>query len=312
MKITKLKNQKITIFDSVEEALRKIETSQYNPHIPEANRISNQEHSVVFTQTRSLKEAICLARTGWDKGENIITALTKQYFDAFNKLFPQQDWSKNLNPDVAGEVINMEAVLSNQPETMLHFQDDYEKTQKLSSAKMQRIIVNIAVNSNINSDSIFNRGSIVTSMINCMELSGFRTELWICDFTATIRTNNPYQCKYYFRIKSFDEDLNLKKFSFAVCHPSMLRRVCFALYEQEPEDEILHGMVNKSYGTSINMTPDEIKNFAGELQYGNIYFELLDHNMNFNQLLVHTKTKIRDHFLSIKVGDIDVDLSENF
>ena len=296
--------QKLVItrtFDSLEQALVKIETEPYNKDLLSANSRSSVTGDFEFTQTNSLPEAIALARNGWPLGNEIISKLTKEHSEMFIKLFPKQDWAIQLLPDVAGETINMDAVLTGQPETMMHFDVDQEKLQKNQAGKMQRIIIDTEFPWFIKPDTIFNRGAIVCSMINTMELSGFRTELWVTNCRHSINADVNSRVTYYYKIKSFDEDLNLNKLSFVACHPSMLRRIQFALLEQEPYDYIPAAYIYSGYGVPADITKEEIEKFGGELQYGNIYFEKLDDNRDFATLLADTKVKIEKHFSTIKI-----------
>lgn len=295
-----MSNQHIKrVYNSLHEIIHQIETKPYHKLVEDELQRHSFTGNFSFTETHSLKDALVLAKQGWKKGRDIISKLTKEHEDAFVKLFPKQDFEIQLQASEAGEIVNVDAAIQNLPESMFHFHTDEEKMRKLAAGKMQRILISGSLPFYIKADTVFNRGAIVSSMINIMELYGFRTELWIC---WPIEAYGTF-VKYYVRIKRFDGDLDLGLLAFATCHPSMTRRIMFAMLEQETEhDWVIWEYVNKNYGTVIDLNEEEILNFGGGLAgYGNIYFESLFGNQGFTDLLNNTKVKIQQHFTSIKI-----------
>lgn len=282
-------------YDSLTKLLKQLKSKPYNKLL---DRRASQQINFEFTQTENFEEAISIAESGWKKGKDIISKLTKEHENSFIKLFPKQDFDIQLQPSESGEIVNVNAAIQNLPESMFHFYQDEEKLKKLQCGKMQRIIVCIACSANIDSDTIFNRGAIISSMINIMELYGFRTELWI--YHGAISFNRIDTIEHFTKIKSFDKDLDLGLLAFTTTHPSYLRRLIFALDEQE-NDEVIKSICKMGYGYPINLSDNKIKNFGGDLVYGNIYFEKLDYNKKFVDLLKDTKTKIEEHFTKIKI-----------
>lgn len=286
------------IYKSLEEALKQIEDqSKYHPNLKDPFHRQSVTGAYSFTETKSIEEAIDLARYGWPKGKEIIKKLTKDHENLFHKLFPSQDFDIKITNDHEGEVVNMDNYLSGQPEDMMTFGQDEERIKKLSSGKMQRIIVYADIAAYISTDAVFNRGAIISSMINIMELYGFRTELWAYQ-SSYIGDNHS---AYIFKLKNFDEDLDLNKLSFVFCHPSMTRRIQFALLEQEENG---HFWVSHNYGYPKDISSDKILSEFGSketLNYGNIYFECLTCNKTFKQLLDGTELKLKEHFTSIKI-----------
>lgn len=288
------------IYNSLTEVIKQIETKPYNKlYNNNRNYCKHSEaKNFEFTQTESLKNALDLAKLGWKKGKDIIEKLTKEHEDAFVKLFPRQDFDLQLQSGIFGEIVNVEAAIQNLPENMFTFHQDEEKLRKLQNGKLQRIIISGEIPFYINADTIFNRGSIISSMIHIMELYGFRTELWLCH----VRKGNYNEyVKYFYKLKNFDGDLDLGLLAFVSAHPSMIRRINFALLEQEENKDVINNICERHYGHCKDLSDIEIKEFGGGLNYGNIYFEMLHDNKDFKRLLEETKVKIQEHFTTIKI-----------
>lgn len=295
------------VYHSLTEVIKQIETKPYNKlynNKDDYNQFNyikaSHRKDFDFTQTESLTEALNIAKLGWKKGKDIIEKLTKEHEDAFVKLFPRQDFDMQLQSSETGEIVNVEAAIQNLPENMFTFYQDEEKLRKLQSGKLQRIIISGEIPWYIDSDTIFNRGSIISSMIHIMELYGFRTELWLCHIREGHYNSNEF-VKYFYRIKSFDSNLDLGLLAFVSAHPSMIRRINFALLEQEENNDVINHICQSSYGHCKDLSEEEIKEFGGGLNYGNIYFEMLHDNKTFIKLLEETKVKIQQHFTSIKI-----------
>lgn len=291
------------VYNSLEHCLKQVENKDLYSKILKNNQRASITGDYTFTETKNLEEAISLCRFGWPKGKDIIKDLSIKHENIFHKIFPQQDFELKITSSEEGEIVNMDNYLSGQPDDMMSYGQDEDKIRKLANAKMQRIIVLGNYSSGISADTIFNRGCIIASMINIMEIYGFRTELWVC--RKVLDLGYKHTAKYFFRLKNFDEDLNLNNLSFAICHPSFLRRLCFAIMEQEESNEIIRDFVNHGgYGMPTDLDSNEILNEFGSLDfnnYGNIYFEKINGNKTFKQLLDETEVKIKEHFTTIKV-----------
>lgn len=296
------------IYNSLEQCLKQIETKPFNEKLQSYDRASITG-DYTFTETKNLEEAISLARYGWPKGRDIIKELSIKHESIFHKIFPQQDFELKINSSEEGEVVNMDNYLSGQPDDMLSYGQDEERIKKLANAKMQRIIISGEISCNVAADTIFNRGCIISSMINIMEIYGFRTELWLCHVRkgGSFYRNKGIEhwIKYFYKLKNFDEDLNLNNLAFAACHPSMIRRLNFALLEQEEDNnDLIPYFIHNAYGRCCDLSSDEISYEFGSKEfnnYGNIYFEWIGHNKTFKQLLEETEIKIKEHFTSIKI-----------
>lgn len=288
-------------YNSLTEVIKQIETKPYNKLFTNYNHYLKRSDAknFEFTQSESLVDALNILKAGWKKGKDIIEKLTKEHEDAFVKLFPRQDFDLQLQPEISGEIVNVEATIMNLPENMLSFHQDEEKLRKLQSGKLQRIIISGEIPHHIDADTIFNRGAIISSMINIMELYGFRTELWLCHIRTGFNKNESVQ--YFYKIKPFDNNLDLGLLAFVSAHPSMIRRINFALLEQEENDDVINNICRNCYGLCTDLNEKEIKEFGGDLNYGNIYFEKLSNNKPFVNLLEETKVKIQQHFTSIKI-----------
>ena len=78
-------------------------------------------------------------------------------------------------------------------------------------------------------EAMIRKGAAVVALIDQIERSGQRVELIA---TQISKTHRQYDEQHIFiTVKQPDEPLDLDRISFAVAHPSMLRRVCFRIME---------------------------------------------------------------------------------
>ena len=177
--------------------------------------LSSQKLDSEFSKTKTLQEAKDLCKYGchedFDKIMKLKMSLDK-YINKVNSRPKQFNYYVGYAPDV-------KAYLEGNPLSML----DKESKEQDSIC----IYYNIAVNSGISTNQIFNRGAITLSIIEILESMGFKVELHIVDvskkYDEIMYTN--------FNFKKADERVNPLKLFFPLCHPAFLRRLWFRLLE---------------------------------------------------------------------------------
>lgn len=214
-----------------------------------------------FTRTHSYKEAMELAKYGWTEGTNNI----KDYqIKVFKKLGTN---ARSLSPiyDVVGEFPDIGQYLNGEPEHLIRFEEGENKHKKLI-----KILVNTCCSGGVDTDTILNRGIVITSLIDILENINYRVELtvgyvgWGYDDTKIISNT--------IITKNFEEVLNLERLSFILMHPSFFRRLGFRAIELDID--MKKAVDNGMYGRPIEFSTDEISNY-------DLYFSAISLDDNY-------------------------------
>jgi hypothetical protein len=279
-------------YKNLGEVLGVIENSKSD--CPKSVRASIQGDND-FTQTESLEHAIKLARRGWPTGLGTIHKLYKQYEKIFADYFPEQDYSQEVKHVVTGEVVDMDKYLIGDPEHMMRYEENTLATR--AGTKLQRVIFQSAYNCNILPQTVFIRGALAVALVGALESSGFRTELIARFVISDGNYNSQNLIVVDIPIKAFDESPDFDRVAFIFAHPSMLRRLCFGIYEEEKQNiRTMFGIANGGgYGRAVNY-----KGRTTELN--DLYFPLVTANDDLNKMVKDfcdvIKSRFGEEFLS--------------
>lgn len=208
-------------FDSVEDFLSWLEKT---PAHPEAGK-SSRSGDVDFTGTHSLKEAFSLIHCGWPEGEELVATHAK----AILGKIPGSLLTIQTAYDVVGDQWDMGKVMLGEPESAMVWQEREGGLQCL------KVCVDIGFNCNTSAEYIQERGAMVGALIDALETSGNRCEVWACWRTKMIgldASSNEVEVVTEIKIKSYDKALDMDRLAFWVVHPSALRRMLFLLLEK--------------------------------------------------------------------------------
>jgi hypothetical protein len=133
--------------------------------------------------------------------------------------------------DVEGVMFDMGRVMEGHPECWMNeFIEDEQ-----AGHKSVRIMINASCSAGVSSDSVFNRGAVIVSIVDQLEARGIRVEIWVVDVSHCYGVS---KCLYNtVCVKKFDEALNLEKFAFQCANSDYQRRICFSYYERSKEIE---------------------------------------------------------------------------
>lgn len=186
------------------------------------NCASSERVGSGWNGTKSLDEALNLFQYGWDEK-------TKELKEVLGKPnLKQKTYVKSFFNDVLGFQAIVPNYLMGLPKTMVN---SYMKPIKSK-------IINICVTCNylcdVSANEIFENAINQTLVVNTLESIGYRVNLSVLNISRAGDRINALKIK----VKSSTEKLNLSKLSFALIHPSMLRRIDFALFERLEEYDI--------------------------------------------------------------------------
>lgn len=259
------------------------------PHPASLYSISIDTSMPEWHGSKSMEEAVELAKYGWKDGLTAYKNIIKDFKISFDDIIPRQDYAEELQPSTEGEIFNPEKYFEGDPEDMLKFTLT-KSTTLTTGRKLQRLIINSCVSCFIETQTFFYTGVIYQELIKALEMAGFATEVWVrASMTAS------YPAKLTFSgeccIKSFQEVVDIDKLIFFTAHPSILRRFIFSLMEQTPEE--IQKYLGINYGQVTEYNNDLVSNFGDD---GTIFLPSLTDNLSKEQILENVRKYVIDKF----------------
>lgn len=159
---------------------------------------------------------------------------------------------------VAGSAIDMGRYLSGEPECMI------ETVRARRPSPVIKLGIERTVSSGISTDEMASTGVSVLAAVEALRLVGVPSEVWVT-FTQAQQKKLSVQVL----IQEAGRPIDIDRLAFWVVHPSALRRVGFAIQEQEPiEDRILTGILDaQSYGYPAEADKGDFDEWAPAQSY---------------------------------------------
>jgi len=176
-----------------------------------------------WSGTESLSEAIRLSREGWPEGREMIRNIRENI--SVEKLLPRSN-RLTRTVDLSGDEPDIDLYLQGDPEHMATLWDRIE----LAYGKVVRIAMSRSASASTDPERIVHRGVAVLSAVEIMILLGFTVEIDLIDSTK----RSDYFIEYQTPILHAGDPLHLDTLAFMLIHPSVLRRIWFAVAENEP------------------------------------------------------------------------------
>lgn len=219
--------------------------------IEERSGYGSIDGSYEFTQTHDFEEAYDLLKQGWEEG-------TKRLKDKLETKVKSVLTKQKTIYDVSGFQCSVPRYLQGMPTNMIN--------KKIVSQKNKVITINknISYSCIVRADEITNECAKVLELVNNLESNGCRVNLNIIIGTKVSSEYHTDADYVKICVKQASQRLNLKQVAFPIMHPSMLRRIFFALMERYEEG---HNFA-KFYGRPL----DSIKDFPKEMFRANEYY----------------------------------------
>lgn len=208
-------------FESMSEMLTYIETK------PVLTEGTSDKNSYSFCHSNNLAEAISLVE-GWQEGEEQVARMSAPVVDLISSKIERND----IVYDVEGMGIDVAKYVEGEPECWQSYVATHVEGQ---GQRILRLVVNGATSSGIYADEMIKRGSFITATVDCLERAGFNVEVWYvmgCLGDSKIHTD------INVKIKESNQPIDLARLAFALGHPSMLRRLLFAVLERTPDSHV--------------------------------------------------------------------------
>jgi probable phage protein len=198
-----------------------------------------------WSGTRTMDEAIELARYGWEEGRQRLRQAVGRI--ALDQLVGRRPIVES-RLDFAGDEVDIGAYLHGEPEHMV----DYQVRQD-THGKQAMMYVNASVASRVSSERIMQRGGALYAAIEALRTEGYSLGLTMVDSTKNNRFS--HYTEYQIPVVQPGEYLDIDTAAFCLAHPAFLRRGVFALNEHESNDirYAMGFMVGGGYGEPTRM-----------------------------------------------------------
>ena len=222
-------------FDSLAEAL---DFAGNNP----SPKSSNQSGGGWSGKTNNLAEAVALGHQGYDE---IRPQVERMFTELESQLSSRLESAFQTRFDYSGSVVDVGRYLGGEPECMI----DFAPEPSSRMGRVVKVIVNGSASASVDTDRIIRRGVVVCALIDAIHKLGMGVEVYGEFPTNDTMINDRNGAVHTSLIKIHDSQqmLDINNLMFALCHPSMLRRIQFSLLEQTKwsrRDYVL----NHSYG----------------------------------------------------------------
>lgn len=233
-------------FDSLTEVARYIDYTPRTKIFRDTKSNSSdraEKQGGTWFGTTCLTEALYLLKYGWDEK-------TKEMQEILDKpSISQQQFVKSFYNDVLGFQALVPNYLMGLPKSMVN--------SRMRPVKSK--IIDLCATNNYSckysAKEIFENAIRQVLVVNSLESKGYRVNLSVANFSRSF--NGEITNIISTRIKRSDERLNLSKLSFALIHPSMFRRIYFALFERL--DVFASKYYTSDYGYGQAMRYEQIK-----------------------------------------------------
>ena len=224
-----------------------------DPHVDWSRRSSNKAVDQEFHDGWTLDDAANAMVHGWDAhreemGEEV-EKLIGQLQEEVNDYLGTHHREVR---DVAGGYVDVDRFLMGDPECMVESWLDTD-TQ---TGKAIKVLINCVASWDVSAKHLIARGSAVIAAVEAVMASGMNVELWVGE---SVSRGDDYAIEMVC-VKEYNDLIDPDVLAYTVAHPTMLRRICFYLNEQRPEDERnrFRFHTNGGYGHVCDF-PEEIK-----------------------------------------------------
>ena len=220
-----------TEFETITELVQFIKTNKPKEKLKKSGGYDSESTTrdrVKNTKTKDFAEAEDLLLHGWEHGTKEI----KNKVDAKDTGVAMKQKSVY---DVVGYQASVPRYLQGIPTNMVN------KTNIKHKNKVITINKCATYSWSTKPQVIIEESVKVLQLINRLEKQGYRVNLNV--IFATSKRNITVT---KVRIKSSSQRLNIKQVAFPLCHPSMLRRIIFAVWERQEENN--YESFKKGYG----------------------------------------------------------------
>lgn len=240
------RSHRLEVFDSLHEMV------DYAKANPLSKRKSSDEQSdwrTDWAKSASLDEAVAMAHVGYaevrPQVESLMEIMEERLAERFGNRFVTEY-------AVSGGTVDIGKFVTGEPECML----EWVSEPAASMGRVVKVAVAGTASSSIKPEDMIRRGTAVVALLDTLHKLGVGLELW---WDSTITGNDSRDHSTVVKLHDSSNPLDIDDLMWAVCHPSMLRRMTFGVQERS-ETAKAQG-VGGGYGTPANMGITKVQDF---------------------------------------------------
>ena len=252
MKIEKYSNGRFSARYELFSSLT--EMADYAAGTPEDKRQASDERGQWrsdWSKSDSLEHAMELAHKGYGEIRPQVDALLDVLEERLAERFGNRFVTEYA---VSGGSVDMGKFVTGEPECMI----EWVSEPAASMGRVVKICLAGTVSASIKPDMIVRRGTAVVALLDTLHKLGVGVELW-WESCVTGRGGDSKAYSTAVRLHDSSEPLDVDNLMWAVAHPSMLRRVTFAV--QERSETAREQNVGGGYGHCADMALPMIMDF---------------------------------------------------
>ena len=188
-------------------------------------------HDVGWSGTKDMEEALHLAAGNWTQGRELIDKVTS----AVKLMYPVR--KEPVKYGIIGSVPSVPRAVAGDPLNMIKPVQDRSKRRQTIT-----LISDMSANWTVNSKNFVARAAVLAALIDNIETMGYSCEVIACAHSKSYRAGNITVCTCIV-VKESHQPLDLARVAFGLGHPAMFRRMIFADWGGNKENEHLgHGL----------------------------------------------------------------------
>jgi len=177
--------------------------------------------------TANLLAAVKLGHEGYDE---IRPQVERMFSELESQLAERLEIAFQTRFDYTGGVVDVGRFLTGEPECMI----DFVPEPSARMGRVVRIIINGSCSAYVDGERIIKRGVVVCALVDAIHKLGMGIEVYVEFPINDTHINSPKGAMHSSLVKlhSSEQLLDINNLMFALCHPSMLRRIQFSIMEQ--------------------------------------------------------------------------------
>lgn len=236
-----------------------------------------------FTKTHNFADAVHLARYGWEEGLKKLDYYEEMADKDYASKIADNVW--DVENQVTGSYVDVASYLQGIPECMCDFVS--KRTNNFAD-----VIVNPTISAFVKTGTIIKRGREIIKLVDALEKRHIKTRV---SLIQVVKNAGGYDDGYYIlhiTCKDYNDLLDQNRLAFALAHPSMTRRIMFAMQEQETDIREQFGCPHGGYGRpgNIKYLPPEI----WKSKYENTYTFIFDDVNHTEKDIDEVKKKVEE------------------
>lgn len=207
--------------DGMSEAIQYMENAEAQQRASGMSGASLDESRTEWYGTKTMQEAIELARFGWEEGRR---KLLRQVGRVVVDELVGRRFVMDPVLDYSGDEVDIDNFLLGRPDHMIEYPLRYDASGKQATAFM-----NCSVSHRVSAERIMQRGAAVLVAIEALRAEGYSLGLTM---TQAVSEDNT-MVEYHVPVIHPGDFLDIDTVAFCTAHPSFLRRLIFSLNEHE-------------------------------------------------------------------------------